>query len=375
MDFARSDIQTMLLDSAERLLSPSAHIEYWREQRHAPLGFEEARWAQFAELGWLALPAPEEAGGLGGTLEDIALLNIALGRALAIEPYASTAVLAAHILDGATDRDQGQALLGEIISGMLRIALAHQEPGADPLADAAAGTIAKRNGEGFALGGHKVMVLDAGSASKLIVTARIEGEEGTGLFLVDAEAAGIAVRPYPLVDGTRAADIDFTDVALPASALLAGGNAGETLLEEAIARANIAQMAQAVGSMEACLKICGDYVKERKQFGVAIGSFQALQHIMADIFIAAHQARSMLYHAIANSRRSPEERAAALSAARIVIGEAGQLVSRNGIQVHGGYGLTDEYAISHHFRRLMALEKQYGDLYAHTERFGEHVLA
>jgi alkylation response protein AidB-like acyl-CoA dehydrogenase len=375
MDFAKSDIQTMLLDSAERLLSPSAHIEYWRAQRHAPLGFEEARWAQFAELGWLALPAPEEAGGLGGTLEDIALLNIALGRALAIEPYVSTAVLAAHILDGATDRDQGHALLGEIVSGTLRIALAHQEPGAEPLADTAAETVARRRGDGFALDGHKAMVLDAGSASKLVVTARIEGEEGTGLLLVDADATGIVARPYPLIDGTRAADIDFADVSLPASALLAGGNAGEALLDEAIARADVAQMAQAVGSMEACLKICGDYVKERRQFGVAIGSFQALQHIMADMFIAAHQARSMLYHAIANSRRSPEERTAALSAARIVIGEAGQLVSRNGIQVHGGYGLTDEYAISHHFRRLMALEKQYGDLYAHTERFGEYVLA
>lgn len=374
MDFAKSDIQTMLLESAERLLSPSAHIEYWREQRHTELGFEEARWAQFAELGWLALPVPEEAGGLGGTLEDIALLNIALGRALAIEPYASTAVLAAHILDGAADREQGRALLGEIISGTLCIALAHQEPSADPLSHAAA-TLATRSGDGFTLSGAKMMVLDAGSASKLIVSARIEGEEGTGLYLVDADAAGVCARAYPLIDGTRAADIDFTDAALPASAMLAGGNAGKTLLEEAIARADIAQMAQAVGSMEACLKICGDYVKERKQFGVAIGSFQAIQHIMADMFIAAHQARSMLYHAIANSRRSPEERTAALSAARIVIGEAGQLVSRNGIQVHGGYGLTDEYAISHHFRRLMALEKQYGDLYAHTERFGGHVLA
>jgi len=371
MDFAKSDIQTMLLDSAERLLADTSGVEYWREQRHNALGFDETRWQQFAELGWLALPVPEAAGGLDGTLEDVALLNIALGKALATEPYVSTVVLATRILKSASDGGRAAELMSEIAGGSLRIALAYQEPGADPLATEATNMIAIGDGEGFRLSGAKFMVADAGSAANLIVSARFEGQDGTALFLVPADAAGVTIDRYPLIDGTRAADLRLADVTLPGDALLVGSNNGAAVLDEAIGHGIIALMAQAVGSMEACLKICGQYTSERKQFGVAIGSFQAIQHILADMFVAAHQARSMLYHAIANSTKAPAERAAALSAARLVVGEAGQLVSRNGIQVHGGYGLTDEYAISHHFRRLLSLEKQYGDLARHTAAFGD----
>lgn len=373
MDFAKSDIQTMLLDSAERLLAASSGVEYWREQRHNPLGFDAARWAQFAELGWLALPLPEAAGGLDGSIEDIALLNIALGKALATEPYISSIVLAADILNNAADEARAVEMLGEIASGVLHIALAYQEPGADPLATGAVEAAARPTTDGFTLSGAKLMVADAASAAYFIVSARIDGEDGIALFLVPSAVEGLVAQHYPLIDGTRAADIRLTDVRLPAGALLVGGNSGETVLGDAIHRASIALMAQAVGAMEACIRICGDYAKERKQFGAAIGSFQAIQHILADMFVATHQARSMLYHAIAHSNKPAAERAAALSAARIVVGEAGQLVSRNGIQVHGGYGLTDEYAVSHYFRRLMSLEKQYGDLIGHTERFGDSI--
>jgi alkylation response protein AidB-like acyl-CoA dehydrogenase len=375
MDFAKSDIQTMLLDSAERLLSDSSGVEYWREQHHSSLGFDEARWAQFAELGWLALPVPEEAGGLDGTIEDVALLNIALGRALATEPYVSTVVLADHILKRSVGDEAAIEALGAIAGGTLRIALAHRENGTDPLSPDVVATTARATDDGFVLGGGKILALDAPSANRLIVSARIEGEEGIGLFLVPTDHAGVAMTAYPLLDGTRAADIAFTDVALPADALLVGGDRALGVLREAIDRASIAFMAQAVGAMEAALKICGGYVQERKQFGVAIGSFQAIQHILADMFVAAHQARSMLYHALANAEQPEARRAAALSAARIVIGDASQFVSRNGIQVHGGYGLTDEYAIGHYFRRLMCLEKHFGDIDAHIERFGQSAFA
>jgi alkylation response protein AidB-like acyl-CoA dehydrogenase len=374
MNFAKSDIQNMLLDSAERLLADSSGVDYWREQRHGAVGFDEARWAQFAELGWLALPLPEAAGGLDGSIEDVALLNIALGKALATEPYVSAVVLAPQILRHAADEACAAELMGEIAAGTLRIAVAHTEPGADPLATGAA-TVARRGADGFVLSGAKLMALDWAGAARIIVSASIEGEDGTALFLVPADAPGLEADGYPLIDGTRAADIRLAGVSVSADALLVGGNRGEAALEEAIHRASVALMAQAVGAMEACIKICGDYAKERKQFGVAIGSFQAIQHILADMFVATHQARSMLYHAIANSDRPSAERATALSAARIVVGEAGQLVSRNGIQVHGGYGLTDEYAVSHYFRRLMSLEKQYGDLIRHVERFGDSIFA
>lgn len=374
MDFAKSDIQTMLLDSAERLLADTSGVEYWREQRESAAGFDEGRWTQFAELGWLALPVPEEAGGLNGSIEDVALLNVALGKALATEPYVGTVVLAGHILTQSTG-DEAATLLGEIATGAVRIALAHQENGAHPLSVEVGGTTARPSGDGYVLNGSKIMALDAPSAGRLIVSARIDGEDGVGLFLVPAGHEGVASESYALIDGTRASDMRFDDVTLPADALLVGGNRGAAVLREAIDRASIALMAQAVGAMEAANKVCGTYVQERKQFGVAIGSFQAIQHIMADMFVATHQARSMLYHALANVGQDEEVRAAALSAARIVIGEAGQLVSRSGIQVHGGYGLTDEYAIGHYFRRLMCIEKLFGDLALHTERFGDSIFA
>ena len=375
MDFSKSDIQTMLLDSAGRLLAETSGVEYWREQRHVATGFDEGRWAQFAELGWLALPVPETAGGLGGNIEDVALLNVELGRALATEPYATAVVLAAHILANAADAGRAGALLGEIAGGTLRIALAHHEAGADPLAQAIVSTRARVTDAGYSLDGAKLMVADAPAAGSLIVSARIEGEDGFGLFLVPCDAAGVTLDAYPLIDGTRAADVRLEGVAISADALLIGGNRAAALLAEATDRATIALMAQAVGAMEAAIGICGDYAGERRQFGQPIGGFQAIQHILADMFVAGHQARSMLYHALANADRDEAARAAALSAARIVIGEAGQVVPRNGIQLHGGYGLTDEYAISHYFRRLMSLEKRFGDLAGHTERFAEALFA
>lgn len=375
MDFAKSDIQTMLLESADRLLAETSGVEYWREQRSNSVGFEEARWERFAEMGWLALAVPESAGGLSGSIEDVALLNVTFGKVLAAEPYVSTAVLANHVIQQSADGDRATGLLGEIAAGSLRLALAHLEKGADPLSSSTAQTTARRSGADFVLDGRKLLALDAPSAGALIVSARLNGEEGIGLFLVNIDSPGLAFEDYPLVDGTRAADIGFEGVIVPSANLLVSGNRGAEVLGEAIDRAVIAFMAQAIGAMEASLKICGDYAKERKQFGVTIGSFQAIQHMLSDMFIAAHQARSMLYHALANAEASPEQRSAAISAARIVVGEAGQLVSRSAIQVHGGYGLTDEYAIGHYFRRLMCLEKHFGDLSMHVEQYGKRIFA
>lgn len=374
MDFAKSDIQTLMLDSAERLLGEHSGVEAWRALRGSPDGFDRERWAQFAELGWLALPLPEAAGGLDGTVDDVALLNIALGKFLATEPYVSSAVLCGHILTAAVE-EQGLPLLSAVAEGRLLLALAHHEAGRDALTTMGVATSACRSGGKLVLNGAKMMALDAPSADKLIVSTGLDGEEGTALLLVDRDADGVTLDSYALIDGTRAADITFRDVVLPAEALIVGSNSGAAVLTEAIDRASVALLAQAVGSMEACLRICGDYAKERKQFGVAIATFQAIQHMLADMFVAAHQARSMLYHAIAHCGDEPATRATALSAARLVIGEAGQLVSRNGIQIHGGYGLTDEYAISHHYRRQLTLEKLYGDIERHTRRFGDSLFS
>ena len=181
-------------------------------------------------------------------------------------------------------------------------------------------------------------------------------------MLAPAADAGIVRQDYALHDGSRAADIRFDGVVLPADAVVASGPEAETLLALALDRARIVLAAQAVGSMEAMLDICSAYLKERNQFGQPIGSFQALQHIMADMFVAAHQARSALYFALSQADTDAGQRRRAVGLACINIGEAGQLVSRQAVQLHGGYGVTDEYEVSHHYRRQLVLEKQYGDL-------------
>lgn len=365
MDFNLSDLQRMMLDSAQRLLADRYTLEHRRTLRDSADGFDAEGWTSFAEMGWLALAIPEEQGGLGGSLEDIAVLMTALGGKLVIEPVVSTAVLAPHILCAAdTVPDE---LLASIGGGESRVALAHDEPNERYAYGTKRGTTLTPSGDGYRLVGQKVLVLDAGSATQLIVSASIDGKDGFALVLVDAKAAGVNPKSYMVVDGSRAADIHF-DVSVAADAVLIPPERGIAVLGEALDRARVALLAQAVGSMEACLQTCSGYVKERQQFGQPIGKFQSLQHIMADMFIATHQSRSALYQALAHMGDDVAASARAVSLAKLTIGEASQLVSRQAIQLHGGYGVTDEYEVSHHYRRLLVIEKTYGDLDYHIRR-------
>jgi len=366
MDFNPSEMQQMLLDSAERLLADRYSLEHRRSLRATPDGVDRAGWASFAELGWLALAIPEANGGIGGSMTDVALLSAALGAKLVTEPFASSAVLAVHLLANAErSHDEALAALG---GGQLLYALAHDEPGERGGDRGVRQTTVRRDGNGLRLDGQKMLCLDAPSADRLIVTATFDGERA--LLVVDRMTAGVTADSYPLIDGSRAADIAFSDVTLDDDALLVSGERAGALLDEALDRAAVSLMAQAVGSMEACLTICSAYVKERQQFGQPIGKFQALQHIMADMFVAAHQSRSALYQALAHVDRPPTERRRALSLAKITIGEASRLVGGQAIQLHGGYGITDEYEVSHHYRRLLVLEKCYGDIDHHVRRLG-----
>jgi alkylation response protein AidB-like acyl-CoA dehydrogenase len=367
MDFNLSEMQRMLLDSAERFVEDHYSLHHRREMREVPDGLDRAAWASFAGLGWLALAIPEAQGGLGGSLEDVAVLMTAFGRKLVTEPFVSTAVLAVHILAAAASQE---ALLAAIAGGEALVALAHDEVNERYAYGAPRQTRLAANGNGYTLSGQKMLVMDAPSATHLIVTAALEDEAGTALVLVDAGAEGVASSPYLLVDGGRAADIKFESVAIAPEAVLLAPAQGHAVLAEALDKAGIALMAQSVGAMESCLQICAAYIKERKQFGQPIGKFQALQHIMADMFVATHQSRSALYRALAFAG-DPAERAKAASLAKLTIGEASQLVSRQAVQLHGGYGVTDEYEVSHHYRRLLALEKIYGDIDYHTRRLAK----
>lgn len=366
MNFDFDDMQALLVEVAEKAIRPFSSVEYWRERRsHGRL--DTARWTQFAELGWLALPVAEDAGGLGGTLEDVALLMIEFGKGLAVDPYVSSAVLSSHLIDRAGGNGRA-ARLSAMAAGEALVALAHTEAADRYDIAAPRAATARRTERGYLLSGTKMLALDAPSATHLIISATLAGAEETALFYVDAVRAGLSMTEYPLIDGGLAADVRLDGVHVPHDALLAQGAEGIRLLDEAIDRATIALMAQAVGSMEACLELCSSYLKERRQFGQPIGRFQILQHLLVDMLIATHQTRSALYQALAKSDAPPAERNRAVSALKVVAGEAMQLVSRTGIQLHGGYGLTDEYAISHHYRRLLVLEKSFGDIEYHCRR-------
>lgn len=368
MDFDYSEMQQMLVDSAARVIADHYGLEAVRHQRSLPNGLNAHNWQLFAKLGWLALPLPEDAGGLGSPFQDVVVLATMLGRGLAVEPYVSTVVIGGHLLASLADPVRRGDLLAGIAAGEVRVALAHGEPG-ERFGDGGARQVtARASGNGFVLGGRKMLVMDAPSATHLVVTATVPDGD-LALFVVPADAGGLAtVEAYPLVDGSMAADLALDGVAVAANGLLAQGASAEALLGESLDRAAVAAMAQAVGSMEACLEVCSAYLKERQQFGQPLGKFQALQHKMADMLVATHQSRSILYHALANLEADRATRESAVSLAKVLIGEAAQQVSRAGIQLHGGYGITDEYIISHHFRRLMVLEKQFGDIAAHSDR-------
>lgn len=360
MDFELSEIQQMVVDSAQRFVAAETGLEQWRARRALADGLDAPLWTKMAELGWLALAIPEDAGGLGSPMEDVALLMVELGKGLVTEPLVSTGVLAAHVLNRTLSGETREAWLGRIATGEIRIALAHAEP-------QSAGTVglaARRDDAHFLLEGQKMMAFDAPSADHLLVTATLEG--ATALFLIPRDIAGLRANAYSLVDGSRAADLTFAAAAVPAGMLLATGEHADAILEEALDRARLALIAQAVGVMEAALRASADYAKERQQFGQPIGKFQAVQHMASDMFVASYQARSALYAALRDIEGDIHTRSRAISIAKVVSGMAGQTVSRHGIQIHGGYGVTDEYAISHHFRRLLVLEKQYGCIDDHA---------
>jgi pimeloyl-CoA dehydrogenase small subunit len=367
MDFDLSDEQRQLKDSVERLLA-DAYGDLNRRHGYTkePKGYSAALWQQYADLGILAAPFAEEHGGLGQGLTETMIVAEAFGRALAVEPYMATVVLAGGAL-----RQAGKAaLLAELVpaiaAGQLTLALAHQERQSRyDLADTS--TTARADGKGgYTLEGEKMVVLAGDSADKLIVSARASGARtdraGIGLFLVDAKANGVARRGYPTQDGMRAADVTLAGVKVGPEAVLAGPEKGLEVLERVGDEAMAALAAEAVGAMTGLTELTVEYLKTRKQFGVPIGSFQVLQHRAVDMLTATEQARSMAYYAtMMAAEPDTQERRRAMSAAKVQIGRSGRLVGESAIQLHGGIGMTMEYKAGHYFKRLTMIDLAFGD--------------
>jgi pimeloyl-CoA dehydrogenase small subunit len=367
MDFDLSDEQRQLKESVERLLADAyGDLNLRTGYTGQPKGYSAALWQQYADLGLLAAPFAEEHGGLGQGLTETMIVAEALGRAIAVEPYYATIVLAG----GALRHAGNAALLAEMVpaiaTGQLTLGLAHQERQSRyDLADT--GTTARADGKGgYTLEGEKMVVLAGDSADKLIISARASGGRtdgsGIGLFLVDAKANGVTRRGYPTQDGMRAADLTLSGVRVGPDAVLAPPDKGLAVLERVVDEAIAALAAEAVGAMAGLTEITVEYLKTRKQFGVPIGSFQVLQHRAVDMLTALEQARSMAYYAtMMAAEPDARERRRAMSAAKVQIGRSGRLVGETAIQLHGGIGMTMEYKAGHYFKRLTMIDLAFGD--------------
>ena len=339
-------------------------------------------WQAFAEFGLLGIGMPEEFGGLGtaeSAAEHTMVVMESFGRSLVLEPYLSTVVLCGGLVRDLGSPAQCAMLLPEIVAGNKIIALAaHERAGRYQLSHVT--TTARRDDDGFVLNGIKNVALNADAVDTLIVSARTSGnagdENGISLFLVASDTGGLTRRGYPTVDGSHAAQIVLTDARVVAEAMLGAEHKAYSALAHAIDRGIVAMCAEAVGAMDALVEQTLEYLKTRKQFGVAIGTFQALQHRMVDMFIATEQARSITMLATLKvNAADPKERRRAIAAAKSLVGQSARQVGQQAVQLHGGMGVTDELPISHYFKRLTAIDMTFGDAHYHRARLGDLMAA
>lgn len=362
MDFELSEEQQLLKDMVGRFMGDRYEFEKRKKYMAEPAGFSDDIWAAYAEQGLLAVPFAEEDGGIGGGPVDLMIVMEEMGKALALEPYLSTVVIGGSILRTTATPAQRSALAEEIIGGACKLAFAHAEPKAR-YDLAYVETKAARSGDGWTLDGAKTLVMYGGVADKLIVSARVSGaatdEAGVGLFLVDPKASGVAIRDYPTQDGLRAAEVTLTGVA---AELLGETPDSMAAIRQASDEAIAALCAEAAGALSKSLDLTVDYIKQREQFGRAIGSFQGLQFQASEMFVELELARSMMmYAAMASRDPDPVERSRAVSAAKVQIGRSSKRLGEKAIQLHGGVGMTMEYSIGHYFKRLSIIDRTLGD--------------
>jgi alkylation response protein AidB-like acyl-CoA dehydrogenase len=371
VDFSFTEEQTLLRNMVQSFVQDNYDFDSRMKIIRSEEGMSREIWGQFAELGLLAAPFSEEIGGLdGGPIETMIIME-ELGRGLVVEPYLPTVVLCGGILNRHGSEAQKEHLAG-IIGGEDVWALAYSEPqGRFNPADIV--TSAKADGDNYVLNGTKAVVAAAPWANKLIVSARISGEQrdrnGIGLFIVDKSAAGVATQDYPTVDGNRASEVTLENVSVGADALIGDASTGLAMLEEALDHGIGAICSESLGHMKALNDATVEYCKTRKQFGVPIGSFQVLQHRMVDMFMEYEQSVSMTYMVNMKLGEGEAERTKAASGAKVQIGKSGRFVGQQAVQLHGGMGMTEELNVGHYFKRLTVIDTQFGNVDHHLKRF------
>jgi pimeloyl-CoA dehydrogenase small subunit len=373
MDFDYSDDQLLLKESVGKMFTARyGDFEKRKGYQKHPQGFDPAVWAEYAEAGILSLPFTEDHGGFGGGPVETMIVMEQIGRSLAVEPYLATVVMCGAILKHAAAEPAAAALIPKIAAGEAVVALAQVERGSrSDLNDVS--LAARKDGEDFILEGEKSVVLGGGAADTFIVSARTSGnrrdKQGITLFLVDAKTPGVSRRSYATQDGQHAAEVSFGQVKVSTGQIIGGEGNGALLLQRGIDEAIAGLCAEAVGAMDELVKLTVEYLKTRKQFGVAIGSFQALQHRSVDMLVMLEQAKSMaIYAALCVDDDDAVARGNAISAAKVQIGRSAKFIGQQATQLHGGIGMTMEYKGGHYFKRLTMIEQMFGDSDYHLRK-------
>ncbi|MEX0603802.1 MAG: acyl-CoA dehydrogenase [Marinobacter sp.] len=379
MNFDLTEEQQMLNDSLRRFVANEYGFEKRQNIIRSGAGTDKTTWATFADMGLLGFTFPEEYDGLGGNAIDTMVVMENFGRGLVVEPYLATVVLAGGLIRDAGNDSQKADILPALASGERLLALAHSEPGARYQLNQVQ-TTARKDGNDFLISGQKTAVIHGGQANQLIVSARTSGgvndESGLSLFLVDSGANGVKIDDFATHDGHRTAEISFSNAAVNAENLIGSLDEAFPTIEKAIDLGIAALCAEAVGAMEAMNAATLEYIKTRKQFGVPIGKFQVLQHRMADMFIQTEQARTMAI--LAASEADSDDRASrreATSMAKTLVGQAARFVGQEGVQLHGGMGVTDEMFAAHLFKRLTLINLLFGDADHHLAQVSDGLLA
>jgi pimeloyl-CoA dehydrogenase small subunit len=373
MNFEYSEEQRLLADTLKRFLATGYAFEARAKIMGSAAGYSEDVWATLAEMGLLGIPFASDHGGFGGSAVDVMIVMEAIGEGLVVEPYLASVGLGGQFVARGGTAVQQKRILPTLIQGKTKLAFAHTERGARY--DLRQVSLpARASGDGWLLDGEKCMVLHGGCADLLVVSARTAGSHtdarGISLFLVERAAPGVGVTEYRTLDNLRVADVRLSGVTVPRDALIGPEGDGFPLAEEVVDYATALLCAEAVGAIKYAHDATLDYLKTRRQFGVPIGSFQALQHRMVDILISYEQARSLACLACVKvDTAEANERRRVVSAAKIKIADACRHVSQEAVQLHGGMGMTEELKISHTFRRLTMIAQTFGDADHHLERF------
>ncbi len=370
MDFSFTDEQQMLQETTRRFIANQYGFDQRSRILESAEGWSRATWNAMADLGLLAVDMAEQDGGIGTGPFGTMLMAQAAGDGLLLEPLLSSAVLATRVISQLGSSAQRERWLPALADGSLIAVLAHDEP--DACIDVSRiVSKATRDGDGWRLSGRKSMVYHAPACALLLVSAR-DNDGSVCIFAIDADAPGVTHEAFRTVDGQCAADVTLNDVAVAADVRLHGDS---TQLQAALDYALAIYCAEALGSLERALNATIDYSRSRVQFGAPIGSFQALQHRMADMLMQVEQSRSMVYLAVSGSLdANPGQRRRVVSGAKILIGKAARRVSQEAVQLHGGMGMTDELAVSHHVKRLLAFELRFGTTDEHSAAYSEQMV-